>query len=153
MGGTGSGSRPDFSVPYTHNEQGHGEISIRPASPPNASVPIDDPALRALAEQTSAAAPLSVPAPFTAYPPVLEDYGALGEMGGKRRKMPHERAGWNEMDQQGIRKRGRRKGKDELDKQDYGGSNPAHSAGEVEADKSASPAATTQQPANAAASE
>jgi hypothetical protein len=37
------------------------------------------------------------------------DYGALGEMGGKRKKMPHERAGWTEMDQEGPRKRGRKK--------------------------------------------
>lgn len=37
-------------------------------------------------------------------------YTSLGEMGGKRRKAPHERAGWNEMEgDAGPRKRGRKK--------------------------------------------
>lgn len=36
-----------------------------------------------------------------------DDYGERGEMGGKRRKLPHERAGWKEMDE-GSRKRGKR---------------------------------------------
>lgn len=36
-----------------------------------------------------------------------DEYGDRGEMGGKRRKQPHERAGWKEMDE-GSRKRGKR---------------------------------------------
>lgn len=36
-----------------------------------------------------------------------EEYGDRGEMGGKRRKQPHERAGWKEMDE-GSRKRSNR---------------------------------------------
>ena len=44
------------------------------------------------------------------YTPVLDEYGALGEMGGKRKKAPHERAGWKAMEEMGPRKRGRKKG-------------------------------------------
>ena len=37
------------------------------------------------------------------------DYGELGEMGGKRRKAPHDRAGWKEMDENpGKKRRGRK---------------------------------------------
>jgi hypothetical protein len=38
------------------------------------------------------------------------DYGERGEMGGKRKKAPHERAGWKEMDENRGRKRGRKAG-------------------------------------------
>jgi hypothetical protein len=37
-------------------------------------------------------------------------YGERGEMGGKRKKAPHERAGWREMDEFRGRKRGRKAG-------------------------------------------
>ena len=46
---------------------------------------------------------------YPEYPPLLHNYGLQGEMGGKRKKMPHERAGWVEMDMEGPRKRGRKK--------------------------------------------
>jgi hypothetical protein len=60
-------------------------------------------ALRSLAESV---APLAIPRVDGLDHPA-DDAGPSdrGEMGGKRKKAPHERAGWREMDEQGLLKR------------------------------------------------
>ena len=86
-------------------------------SPPHRSPSPMNPAISipsALAELATSA--LSVAVPLTSDTPderaareLIDDYEMRGEMGGKRRKPLHERAGWKEMDEQGVRKRGRRR--------------------------------------------
>ncbi|ORX36832.1 hypothetical protein BD324DRAFT_627336 [Kockovaella imperatae] len=83
-------------------------IRPRSLSPPDTSVKID-PALAEIASQAPAENLPEIPAPSFWLPDHQGDYGALGEMGGKRKKLPHERAGWKEMDEAGPRKRGPRK--------------------------------------------
>ena len=73
---------------------------LRPHSPINESVPIPD-ALKRLAESTqSVDIPTYDMSEFT-----TENVSDRGEMGGKRKKQPHERAGWKEMDEQGLLKK------------------------------------------------
>ncbi|ORY32562.1 hypothetical protein BCR39DRAFT_522856 [Naematelia encephala] len=80
----------------THDQGGY---TGHPPSPPDISVPIP-PSLALLAET---AAPHSIP--VITPPPgsagddggIQPDLSAYGEMGGKRKKLPHERAGWAEM--------------------------------------------------------
>ena len=74
-------------------------------SPPDQTLRID-PALAELASQAPNEGAPQIPAPSFWLPGSQGDYGALGEMGGKRKKLPHERAGWKEMDEAGAKKRG-----------------------------------------------
>jgi hypothetical protein len=109
--GEGTSSRQSYQ---SHQPSPQHQIPRRSPSPVDPSIKID-PALEVLAAATGVSEPSydPTPAPFTAYPPMIDDYGALGEMGGKRKKLPHERAGWKEMDDVGPRKRGRKKHVDE----------------------------------------
>ncbi|WVN88152.1 uncharacterized protein L203_103353 [Cryptococcus depauperatus CBS 7841] len=79
-----------------------GHSLTRSASPPNPTVPIPASlsrlATNALSTFHSPAVP-SLPAPVDHVSIATSvDYGDRGEMGGKRRKQPHERAGWADMD-------------------------------------------------------
>lgn len=88
--------------PHAHLQQApeSAPTFVRSHSPVNASIPIPA-ALQALASSTQ---PISVPSydmtEFTG-----EQVSDRGEMGGKRKKQPHERAGWKEMDEQGLLKK------------------------------------------------
>jgi hypothetical protein len=76
----------------------------RSPSPADPSVPID-PQLAVIAS-TAITHPIEIEPPSTSFP-TASDYGMLGEMGGKRKKLPHERAGWDQLGQPPA-KRGRR---------------------------------------------
>ncbi|WRT66165.1 uncharacterized protein IL334_003118 [Kwoniella shivajii] len=103
---------------FTSSFQQQGETQVnnqRSPSPPNPSIPIPN-SLAKLANQTISS--LSLPDPSILYgqeaverAALLAHVGDRGEMGGKRRKAPHERAGWKEMDSQpngAKRRRGRK---------------------------------------------
>ncbi|WWC70405.1 uncharacterized protein I206_104355 [Kwoniella pini CBS 10737] len=73
------------------------------SSPGNPSIPISNTLARLASETISS---LSLPDPsllngqeVIEQAALLADHTDRGEMGGKRRKLPHERAGWKEMDQ------------------------------------------------------
>ncbi|ODO08958.1 hypothetical protein L198_00697 [Cryptococcus wingfieldii CBS 7118] len=94
----------DAAGNYTHNSQ----VGARSPSPP-LPLPIP-PSLNRLASNalsgfhSPSLQPL--PAPVDqAQVAAQMDYGDRGEMGGKRRKLPHQRAGWAEMEQQSGKKR------------------------------------------------
>ncbi|KAK8864217.1 hypothetical protein IAR55_001463 [Kwoniella newhampshirensis] len=84
----------------------------RSATPPNPSIPIPA-TLARIASKTTAS--LEIPSGALTSEDALEepnpypDYGDKGEMGGKRRKQPHERAGWKEMDEKPPGKKRRAK--------------------------------------------
>ncbi|ODN79975.1 hypothetical protein L202_03846 [Cryptococcus amylolentus CBS 6039] len=94
----------DAAGNYTHNNP----VPARSPSPP-LPLPIP-PSLNRLASNALSGfhspnlQPL--PAPVDqAQVAAQMDYGDRGEMGGKRRKLPHQRAGWAEMEQQSGKKR------------------------------------------------
>lgn len=93
--------------PSTNDKHGYAS-SKRSLSPPNTNINID-PALASLAHIASTSrAEYTTPHQENYHLPT--SYGGLGEMGGKRKKAPHERAGWNEMQgDPGPKKRGRKK--------------------------------------------
>ena len=94
----------ESSHPTDHPESTH--------VPPHRSASPIDPSLAipsALLELAASTPIHHVPTPSVVEPHVPDEYSQRGEMGGKRRKAPHERAGWNEMDEQRFRKRGRKK--------------------------------------------
>lgn len=98
-----------------HNSMDNAEASSssihprrRSPSPINPNIHVD-PALAGIASATYHSHVAKLDMPGTEYPTKLGDYGALGEMGGARKKKRHERAGWAELDE-GPKKRGRKKG-------------------------------------------
>lgn len=82
----------------------------RSPSPVDPSVPID-PQLAALASAAMAHS-VEIEQPVPPFPSA-SDYGMLGEMGGKRKKLPHERAGWDQLGQPPA-KRGRRSEREDI---------------------------------------
>jgi hypothetical protein len=82
---------------------------MRAPSPSDNSIPIP-PSLAELAER--AAQTINIPAIPSEYDQsqTIAQFEDRGEMGGKRRKQPHERAGWKEMEQEPRTKK-RRGGK------------------------------------------
>ncbi|WVQ77229.1 hypothetical protein IAR50_006912 [Cryptococcus sp. DSM 104548] len=94
----------DAAGNYTHNSG----VAARSPSPP-LPLPIP-PSLNRLASNALSSfhspALQPLPAPIDqAQVAAQMDYGDRGEMGGKRRKLPHQRAGWAEMEQQNGKKR------------------------------------------------
>ncbi|RSH81595.1 hypothetical protein EHS25_006217 [Saitozyma podzolica] len=89
----------------------NGAVSRRSASPVDTSVQIPS-ALAELAASNGPALHLDIPSADAVIDATFayNDYGERGEMGGKRKKAPHERAGWKEMDENRGRKRGRKAG-------------------------------------------
>ena len=84
----------------------YSQYQIRAASPPNASINIP-PSLAQLASQSSIT--ISIPSFASDFNTqhVTASFDERGEMGGKRRKLPHQRAGWKEMDEEPKLKRRR----------------------------------------------
>ncbi|WWC89563.1 uncharacterized protein L201_004487 [Kwoniella dendrophila CBS 6074] len=89
----------------TQNQDQNERRSITPSNNNNGDIPPIPSSLARLASQTISS--LSLPDPnilngqeVIEQAALLADYGDRGEMGGKRRKLPHERAGWKEMDEQ-----------------------------------------------------
>jgi hypothetical protein len=109
----GPGSENDQPGPAEPGPSNNGYAPPTPHSPPNPAI-IIPPSLAELAAQSTVT--LNIPNLE------LNDYSHInfpkgddtGEMGGKRRKQPHERAGWKEMDQEPRtkRKRGGRRAED-----------------------------------------
>jgi hypothetical protein len=107
----------------------------RSPSPPDPRIAISP----ALAELATTAPALDIPpiAPVAVNEANLlpDDSEMRGEMGGKRRKAPHERAGWKEMDEQRDWKRTRKKRGSSDAIQDFVGySGPGTGAGTLESD-------------------
>ena len=108
----------------------------RSPSPLNPAISIPS----ALADLATSALSVAVSLPSdnpdeSAVRELLDDYEMRGEMGGKRRKPLHERAGWKEMDEQGARKRGRRRRESSGVLEDFGGhTGPTSGAGTLEHD-------------------
>ena len=93
-------SHPQSQLTRTPSAPSH--TLARAHSPPKSSIPIP-PELHLLAS-TSAPPLVGVPS-FDISEFASETISDRGEMGGKRKKQPHERAGWKEMDEQGLLKK------------------------------------------------
>ncbi|WVW83687.1 hypothetical protein I302_105708 [Kwoniella bestiolae CBS 10118] len=101
--------QPSFTA-YQPGEITRSVRSGRSTSPLNPTIPIPTSLARLASETISN---LSLPDPSVLSGQDMIEQAALmndqidrGEMGGKRRKLPHERAGWVEMDQQQLRPNG-----------------------------------------------
>jgi len=108
-------SETEQAGPAEHGPSSSGYAQTTPHSPPNPAITIPA-SLAELAAQATAT--------FNIPNLALGDYSHIsfpkgedtGEMGGKRRKLPHERAGWKEMDQEPRtkRKRGGRRAEENI---------------------------------------
>ena len=89
---------------------------VRAPSPSDTSLTVPD-YLDRVAEQQAPLIP-RIASDFRRSTQELDPYGHVGEMGGKRKKQPHERAGWREMDEDGSlgrKKKARSAAKSEMD--------------------------------------
>lgn len=102
-------------INHYHAQPSHGH-SQRSPSPPDPSIPIPSSLNRlantALAHYMPPALPPLPGAIDQAAVAAAIDYGDRGEMGGKRRKLPHQRAGWADMENSQNKKRRTRKSED-----------------------------------------
>ncbi|OXH20152.1 hypothetical protein J010_00033 [Cryptococcus neoformans] len=105
----------DINHYHAQPSHGHGH-SQRSPSPPDPSIPIPSSLNRlantALAHYVPPALPPLPGAIDQAAVAAAIDYGDRGEMGGKRRKLPHQRAGWADMENSQNKKRRTRKSED-----------------------------------------
>lgn len=98
-----------------------GDYFQPPGSPINASINIP-PTLAALATQSQYSLASFTTDPVSQY--ITASFDERGEMGGKRRKLPHERAGWKEMDENPAPKKRRSGRKSESGAEGQGGDGP-----------------------------
>lgn len=106
------GPENDQAGPAEPGPSNSGYAPPTPHSPPNPTIAIP-PSLAELAAQSTVT--INIPNLDIDYSHINFPKGEdTGEMGGKRRKLPHERAGWKEMDQEPRpkRKRGGRRNAD-----------------------------------------
>ncbi|KGB74661.2 hypothetical protein CNBG_0499 [Cryptococcus deuterogattii R265] len=98
----------DINHYHAQPSHGHGQ---RSPSPPNPSIPIPSSLNRLANTALAHYVPPAIP-PLPGAIDEAVDYGDRGEMGGKRRKLPHQRAGWADMENSQSKKRRTRKSED-----------------------------------------